>query len=199
MGLLSLGGCVRFKPAEDPTRFYLLVAAAATPAGAEPAGTLPVVILFPQLPGYLDSQMIALRKSPEELSYAAFHQWAEPLREGLARVLLANLGQQLGSRQVYGPRQGRPETRYLALDVTVLSFDPWLSGEARLRARWRLIDSRTKAVLAAAEAELTRSYVYQPDDLSSAVAALSAALAEWSVPIAEAARAATKAYEPARP
>jgi uncharacterized lipoprotein YmbA len=85
----ALSGCSFLQPHADPTRFYVLTA----PSGStEPAGEGEFkrwkVGLRPlEVPGYLRSKSMVVRTGTNEIHFADFDRWAEPLDQGISRVI----------------------------------------------------------------------------------------------------------------
>jgi uncharacterized lipoprotein YmbA len=90
----ALSGCALLHPREDPTRFYVLTA----PSGqadrkAEGESKRWKVGLRPmEGPAYLRSKAMVVRTGHNELHYAEFDRWAEPLDQGISRVMRETLG-----------------------------------------------------------------------------------------------------------
>ena len=90
---LSLAGCSLFpKPAPDPTRHYVLTAPAPAPldVGAK-QGALKVGLRSVQIAPYLDAKSMSVRRGDNEIDYRDYARWAEPLANGINRMLVARL------------------------------------------------------------------------------------------------------------
>jgi uncharacterized lipoprotein YmbA len=84
-----LAGCSITKPKEDPTRFYVLRSPEASSSGTSNSAVSKRwrVNLRPvEIPSYLKPATIVVRMGSNEISYADFHRWAEPLDQAIARV-----------------------------------------------------------------------------------------------------------------
>jgi uncharacterized protein len=129
--LLLITGCFGSRPA----KFYRL---SALPAGERQPGRGPLLVIGPlELPDYLDQPQIALRLNENELSYAEFDRWAEPLKHNLAGVLAENLGALLKTDRVcLFPGEGPPLDYQIMIEV--VRFEGRLPGEVNLAARWRV-------------------------------------------------------------
>ena len=86
---LSVAGCSVLQPHADPTRFYMLTArpqSAATSGRSEgkrwKIGVRPV-----DVPAYLRSKAMVVRTQVNEVTFAEFDCWAEPLDQGIARAI----------------------------------------------------------------------------------------------------------------
>ena len=93
--LLLAAGCdgIIPPPQADPTRYYVLSGQAlpASPAAAVPAGRLRIGLRTVELASYLRTRSMIVRRGPNELALDEYHRWAEPLGDGIARVLRARL------------------------------------------------------------------------------------------------------------
>jgi uncharacterized protein len=91
-GILS--GCALLRPRADPTRFYVLTVPGAPRESAADGkfrrwkiGLKPV-----ELPAYLRSKLMVVRTGTNEIQFADFERWGEPLDQGIARVMKEALG-----------------------------------------------------------------------------------------------------------
>ena len=89
MAVAFLGGCSFLRPHDDPTRFYVLtVLPAATERLADGEfkklriGLKPVEVLR-----YLRTKSMVVRTGTNEIHFAEFDRWAEPLDQGIGRVM----------------------------------------------------------------------------------------------------------------
>lgn len=91
-----------------------------------------------ELPQYLDRPQIVSRASPNRLETSEAHQWAEPLKTGVARVLVVAIGQRLDTNRVYiVPRRIRTAMDY-RVEIDIGRFDGAIGRGATLAARWSL-------------------------------------------------------------
>ena len=85
------------------------------------------------LPGYLDNYPVLITRSGNTLILSKDTEWAEPLRDAVARALRASLSQRVGPSRVLIDGDGRlPDAD---LSVEFLALDPQ-QGVLRLDARW---------------------------------------------------------------
>lgn len=90
--LLALAGCsVVPEPQPDRTRYYVLSApqVVETAVFAEDGITLGLKKIT--LPAYLAKGSIVIRQGAHELNYNDYARWAEPLEDGVARLVRNNL------------------------------------------------------------------------------------------------------------
>jgi uncharacterized lipoprotein YmbA len=143
-----------------------------------------------EIPAYVDRPEIALRTSRNGIELAGFDRWAEPLRDGVARVLVENLSTLLGSERVVAfPFGGARIDTQVALRIT--RFDARTQGDCELAARWTLSADGGRETLASgigryseptaaggyaeAAAALSRALERLSRDLAQAIAARPAA------------------------
>ena len=146
------GGCTFLEPQPDTTRFYVL-AALAEPAPEAPKS--PALGIGPvQLPAYLGRFEMAYRSTTTEVRYVQGERWAEPLDEGVARVLSENVAALLGSDRVVVLPSLRRTDLDLEVPVEVLRFEPTADGQVTLVARWSVRDLATRRVLDSHESRI---------------------------------------------
>ena len=122
---------------------YLLTSGAAdVPTGDSPSiGVGPVTV-----PEYLNRDPLVYRRSHNQLQISNEERWAEPLQDGITRVLALNLATQLNTGNVqafpYHARR-RPD---VGVKLRVLRLDAEASS-ARLVAEWLLYRPATGEAL----------------------------------------------------
>ena len=91
---ILLGGCGFMRPQEDPTRFYVLSAAHFATGPVEESGRKRLLVgLKPvELPRYLQGRSMVVRTGTNEIQFAEFDRWAEPLDQAISQVMKENLG-----------------------------------------------------------------------------------------------------------
>ena len=141
---LITAGCAP-KPPPD---FYMLSVAAPTMRPGFEQGIR--VGLGPiEIQAYLNRNQIVSRDTTTKLRVSAQDVWAEPLKEGITRVLLTNLGLALDSNRIYAlpMRQQRPLDYQVPIDV--LRFDGTLGAgsEVVLGVRWSVVSGDGRDVL----------------------------------------------------
>ncbi|MBL8333379.1 MAG: membrane integrity-associated transporter subunit PqiC [Rubrivivax sp.] len=134
----ALSACGSGSP---PPRLYHLRSTA--PASAPPAPAwagAPWQLAAPlRLPEYLDRDAILAPEGQAGLRPLAGHRWAEPLAEGVPRVLRQDLAALLGEGAVWqGPLPaGQAAAGQLRLEITAFEATPDLRS-VRLSARWSI-------------------------------------------------------------
>jgi len=146
---LGLTGCA----VSDPTQYFTLAQApaptaerTATASTAEGGvgqttnvsiGVGPVII-----PAYLDRRQIVTRTGTDQVELSAFHRWAEPLEDGMARILAEEIAARVPTERVVTfPWRGvvARAIQYQVV-VTVVRFDGQPGGDVTLDTRWRILD-----------------------------------------------------------
>ena len=176
-GLLLAAGCTLLAPATDLSRFYVL-APTAEPAAASDLslGVGPI-----QLAAYLSAPEIQVRASATEVRHSAIERWAEPLEDGITRVLALDLGAALGTREVvlfpwYADQQPDVQVR-----LTVQRFELEPDGSGVVEARYEATQLATgRRVIR----ETTLRRPAASSDTAGSVAALSDALGDLAAEIA---------------
>lgn len=186
--LLTGCGGLLGKGTVEPTRFYLLEALAEPgPTSLAPAWEHAVGIGPVDLPRYLDRPSVVTRGASNEVHIADFFQWGEPLVDGVPRAVEEDLSSLLSTDRVYDFPAKVPEPLDFRVRIEVMRFDGTLGGEARLEARWTLLDLRQGLKMAARRSAVKTRKV-EGDDYGALVSAMSWTLADLSAEIAEALR-----------
>jgi len=185
VGVISLwviiGGCA----STPPSRFYVLSPMQGENRQAEADEACAAISVGPvELPDYVDRSQIVTRISPNKLSLAEFDQWAEPLKESFARVLMENLSILLCADPIsLYPSRGPTAIDY-RVEVEVIRIDGKLGERASLIARWMILDEKDNTVLFTKKSNL--SSPAQGGDYEALVSAQSQTIAALSRDIAEA-------------
>jgi uncharacterized protein len=137
--LLGTGACLGLGGGQSPaTRFYVLTPQAGAPAAA-PAPVGAALSVGPvSLPGYLDRPQIVTRSGSDQVQFAEFDRWAEPLPDSVPRLLSEDLETALPAMAVARGPAPAAAVRQFQLAVSVSRFDGALGGDVVLEARWRL-------------------------------------------------------------
>lgn len=177
-------GCLNLKPTSDPTRYFVLTATEQATEAEEQGVAGPDLGIFPvALPSYARSPWIAMRTSDHEVRYAEFDRWAEPIEQGVQRVIAANLSSLLNADHLQLDVWKRDAVD-LELRVGFNRFDLSTNGNVRLSAHWQITCPESGEILRSEHGQVTHDGVSDINDPSEAVAALSSALGELSREIA---------------
>ena len=149
--LAQSGGCaVTGEGTTRATQFYVLRPLDADATGDETVPRqkdLTVAVGPVELAAYLKRPHIVTLSEGNEVRLAEFDRWAEPLEDGITRVLSENLSILLGTHRVvtHGPRSLALPLYTVA--VKVVRLDGRLGEEVLLSARWGLIDRKSDEIL----------------------------------------------------
>lgn len=135
----------------QPTRYYLLSSSAPAPAPASAQRDLTVGVGPIILPPYLERREMVSRSSTNELGVAVYHQWGEPFKDNISRVLSEDLGRRLGTERIVRLPLKRSLRRALVIDyqVTIVfgRFEKNPDGTVVLEARWAVLDNDKNELL----------------------------------------------------
>lgn len=142
--MLALGLCACGR--STPTNYYLLESSPGQiQAESLPAGTLRVAMV--EGPNYLNRNNIVSRvKGEPRLILAEFHLWAEPVTNGVRRVIAETLTKPLlaDGITVLPPGSSNGGDYVLLLDIQRL--DGNFDEKAVLECHWSLLDKNEKAL-----------------------------------------------------
>ena len=140
--LMVAAGCAKGPPPD----FYVLHARASESiAGVErgiAVGVGPV-----ELPAHLNRSQIVTRTSDYQLDLSESHQWAEPLKDSVSRVIAVNLSNMLESNRVYVIPRRQKISLDFQVSIDIARFDGRLGEAAALGARWTLYGKDTREPL----------------------------------------------------
>jgi uncharacterized lipoprotein YmbA len=134
---LCAGACF----SSSASRFYMLrsIQETAPSAAAEVEQNSVSICVGPVLlADYLDYKQLCSRDSGNEVLYAEYDRWAEPLEAGIARVLVENLSLLLGTARIDVFPWKSPSPADYQLRIMLLKFNGEPGGQAELKARWSL-------------------------------------------------------------
>lgn len=151
--LILLVGCA----STEPSRFYLLTP---IPAGSEAQRSVtgPCISLGigpVTLPEYVNRPQIATRATQNELLFAQFDRWAEPLSDTFSRVFAEDLSRMICTRAVYRfPWKASTQLDY-RVEAEVMRMDGSIGKEAVLEVWWTLSGGAEKKGLASRQSRFT--------------------------------------------
>jgi len=168
-----------------PPKFYMLE----TPAVTEPAGLeqgVSIGVGPVTLPGHLDRNQIVSRESGVKLQLSEGEQWAEPLKDGVTRVLAVQLALTLGSNRIFALPLRQPRPLDLRVAVDVVRLDGELGKDVILGARWTIVSGDGKTLLLSRVSRIEEST--GAPDVAALVEAQSRAVAKLGAEIGHAIR-----------
>jgi uncharacterized protein len=135
-GLLAVAGCAVRSPAAE---LWTLAPLAIEPPQWDDGA--PAIAIAPvELPRHLDRPQLVVRLGPTRIEPDQLHRWAEPLDEGLGRVLAANLGRRLASRRVSAYPLSPSYGIDYRVQLDVERFDGRPGDALVLALRWTIAD-----------------------------------------------------------
>lgn len=172
-----LAGCA----ASSPTHYYMLNPVAA-PKAAVPQANYSVSVGPVSVPAFVDRQQMVVRTGPNQVFIDEYERWASPLKDGIGRVIVQDLGSLLGtSRVTLFPESTAVGASYRAV-IDILRFDSELGKSATLDAGWTVSSARSgqsyRGRTALTEAVLGKNYADLVAAHSRALGQLSADLAK---------------------
>ena len=176
-------GCKNFRPVEDLNRFYVLSAATKASTEGRANQNLNIGVAPVDLPGYLQSTRIAIRRGTNEIYYSENRQWAEHLDKGIQRVLASDLSSQLPSARMI-TSAWQPGDVKSEIHITIQRFELDDSGLATLECEWRIVSPDNASVLRLDRALITKKGPPLATNPTGAVSSLSQTLGELSNQIA---------------
>ena len=92
LGVISAGvlsSCAFLQPHADPAKFYVLTTQSAfsEQAAADKLVRYKLGLRPVEVPAYLQTKLMVVRTGTNEIHFAEFDRWAEPLDEGISRVM----------------------------------------------------------------------------------------------------------------
>lgn len=167
-------------------RYYTLEAAASPPARVAGASALSIAVGPVTVPEAVDQPQIVARIDANQVAMYEYQRWASPLKGEIARVIAANLAQELGTARVWSYAQTALPNPDFQVLVDVQRFDSVLGEAVTIDALWTIRPA------AGGPPKTGRSSVRQAtagDGFDALAAAHSRALARVSQDIAAAIRA----------
>jgi len=142
---VAMAGCKSFRPVEDLTRYYILSPAAIASTPAAPDTNLVIGIAPVEIPSYLQSTRIAVRRGTNEIHYSEYREWAEHLNKGIQRVLAADIGILApGVKTITSAWQSRDVKA--EVHVTVRRFELDETGQATLDCEWQILSPNGQTI-----------------------------------------------------
>ena len=132
LAIIGLAGC----GGSPPIHYYTLSAEASLDSGLPGKNGRQITIGPVTLPDMVERPQLVLRTSANKVTLVEDHQWAEPLKSDIPRVIAENLARLLGTRQVsVYPQSAGDQAEYRVL-VDVQQFESTLGSRAAIDALW---------------------------------------------------------------
>jgi len=179
--MLLISACA----ATPPTNFYVLEALSQAPPALSDTAKKRLIGIGPiTLPALLERQQIVTRAENNSVQIAEFHQWAEPVKDNVAQVLMQNLSrlQSLDIFRTY-PWSAYGTVNYrVIIDIVRLDTQPGKS--ANLEAAWAIMDEKNHSIITNGQSRIEQALT--EDSYPAAARALSQVLSEFSRELAQA-------------
>ncbi len=124
LAFCALSGCALLQSHSDPTRFYVLTSQTKQPICATEnefkqwkVGLRPM-----KLSAYLRNRSIVIRTGTNQIQFADFDRWAEPLDQGISRVIKEDLSSARNVESVAMNSRGDDTLDY-EVAIRVLAFE----------------------------------------------------------------------------
>jgi uncharacterized lipoprotein YmbA len=130
--MIQLAGC----SGSSPIHYYTLSAEASADSAPPGKNERQITIGPVTLPEVVERPELVLRTSANSVKLVEEHQWAEPLKNEIPRVIAENLSRLLGTKQVsVYPQSAGDQAEYRVL-VDVQRFESALGGRVSIDALW---------------------------------------------------------------
>jgi uncharacterized protein len=183
--ILALSGCTVLAPQKDVTRFFVLMpvqdGAAPSPAIGAASRALTIGLGPITIPAYVNRAEVVTRVSESELKVSDTDRWGERLDINIARVLAADLSDQLGTRQILNYPWPLPAAIDYSVPVTFQRFEQTADGHVVILANWTIRNGKDGRIVRNGTTSIDDS---SGPDTASASQALSRGLAQVSRDIA---------------
>lgn len=147
---LALIGLLSACAASPVSQYYLLQTETADTSSSyspERAETPSLGVGPISIPPYLGRDNLVYHLQNSQLQVAAYHKWAEPLEDGMTRVLMLHLAEGLGTQNLNKFPWHPSRAPDLAVTVDVLELELRSTG-ASLTADWQIYRPHTEAAIA---------------------------------------------------
>ena len=186
--MLVVVGCLPFRQSTGPVHYYRLGCPTENRVKVhreKPAFRGCLLIVRPQVAAYLNRPGLAIRRGDQGVVYTENHRWAEPVEDGLHRLLRECLSRRLGTEHILVGSYPVAPSNCWELQIVVDQFEIDEHGVAYLAGTWTLLRGADREVLMTVPFYFQSSFSYHPSDLSPAVQALAQDVEKLSDQISE--------------
>ena len=175
-----VASCSPLAPQTDPSRFYVLHPTPVEPStdSSQKLSDITFGVGPFELSPYLERSQLVTRVGPNEVSLSTVDRWAEPLREGIMRIMEENLVWYLEPQDVISHPWTSLEQPDYAIQMEMAQFERSAEGDAELWAIWVVRPAATGRRSAIIETKIVEPV--DPPSSEELVKALSHALARRS-------------------
>ena len=178
--VFALSGC----SSSPPVNFYTLEQPETSTAAAATAFPHSVAVGPVSIPESVNRSQLVVRITPNRVDVLEEEQWAEPLKSGIAQVVVACLSADLAGASVAPLAQSAASTTEYRVSIDVQRFESLPGKAAIIDARWSI--KRTASEMAPVTDTTHVRESVQGEGYAALVAAHSRALATLSRAIAAA-------------
>jgi len=182
---VGLTGCKNLRPVVDLTHYYVLSASGGAEAGSHSNQDLTIGIAPVEIPAYLQSTRIAVRRGTNEIHFSEYREWAEHLDKGIQRVLALDLSNLVPSSRVVTSAWQGGEVK-VEIYASIQRFELDEAGEATLDCQWRIVTPGGSRALRSNRVLIRKKGPPLTNDPAGAVHTLSEAVADLTKEIAAA-------------
>jgi len=179
--MLLISACA----ATPPTNFYVLEALSQAPPALSDTAKKRLIGIGPiTLPALLERKQIVTRAENNSVQIAEFHQWAEPVKDNVAQVLMQNLSR-LQSPDIFRtyPWSAYGTVNYRVI-IDIVRFDTQPGKSVNLEAAWAIMDEKNHSIIINGQSRIEQALT--EDSYPAVARALSQVLSEFSRELAQA-------------
>ena len=187
--LMAFNSCSLLKPVKDEEHDYLLTAQPQREPVARVKPARIVRVLPVEVPAYLQTSDLVIRTGTNEVVFAKSHQWAEPLDEGIRRVLVQNLRGFRGIEEVLTDEPPPAHRKPYIISIHILTCeanDTNGQGLVLFSAAWELSQGGAEETTVARGVFHAPPSPWRPGDYAGMVSQMSSAIADLSGILAQA-------------
>ncbi len=178
--LLLPNGCINLEPQADLTKFYILQASEETAKSDNAFHALKenaaVFLGLPIIPEYLNDMRISSQFGENQIRFSEFDRWAEPLPNGIQRVMAENLSQKFGTDQILWTTTGYSQEATHQVEITIIKFGETEGIQVDLNVAWSISDLEKEEIVHSHKANY--SIPLHTGSVSEVVSAMSQALTD---------------------
>lgn len=184
--LLAQAGCSLLQPKADLTQFYVLRASSPDfNSAAQTPSAGPEVRVGPgSIAAYLEVTPIAVQDETNRIKYLGRHHWAEPLPQGINRVLGEHLAKHLDRSRVTLYPEPATSAANVELRYTINRFEGDLGGPVTLDVAWHIYQRPSGTVQTGKRAVYAVPAGGSPGDVAAYVDQLSRVISLWAADVA---------------
>ncbi len=145
---LFLPGCIgdMLSPKEDPTQFFILQSADGS-VRTELNSKIEINLQPTSIPTYMArNQIVTLDSESGAVSLSEIYRWAEPVRNGITRILAEDIRRADPNIGVFAYPETSPSKHPISLKVAILECAGGIGGKLNFAATWTLSFPKTGVV-----------------------------------------------------